>query len=76
MSPALAGGFFTTEPPGKPYMILMTQPVLSHSVLVLKCKVVTERKLQFLPVLERCVSLHFFLFLLLPISDRRTMAND
>ena len=23
VSPALAGGFFTTEPPGKPYMMLM-----------------------------------------------------
>ena len=42
----------------------------------LKCKVVTERKLQFLPVLERCLSLHFFLLLLLLITDRRTMVND
>ena len=32
MSPALAGGFFTTEPPGKPCMCVLSCPVMSDSL--------------------------------------------
>ena len=30
VSPALAGGFFTTEPPGKPYPVVLEEHQFNH----------------------------------------------
>ena len=35
-SPVLAGGFFTTEPPGKPYMTLYRHKVRTEDTLLVK----------------------------------------
>ena len=37
VSPALAGGFFTPEPPGKPLASSLTGPSLCHHVLYVPC---------------------------------------